>query len=216
MFRKEKKIPSSAGHNNKAKTPKVHENNYSIMYPAWRIGHFDKEGPWGLSNLTTFKFNYTDEIYENVYKVQDDDLDKALTSLQGKEFANYSQFLEKFSQSYDKSLPLNVQKAIYNSLIATFFELIFPKLKEFENMTWGQIDRQTHGKDGKSSNHNDKIEDLGIKARKRLSELGYTDYTEIYSLRLGGLERIFGFREKNYLDIIWVDLYHSVYPSHRK
>lgn len=216
MSKKDKIIPISAGHGDKEKTPKAQENNYSIMYPSWRIGHFDKDGPWGLSNLTTFKFNYTDEIYEIVYDLQDNDLDKVLTSLKGKEFANYSLFLEKFSQSYNKSLPFNVQKAIYNSLIATFFELIYPKLKEFEKMTWSQIDRQTHGRDGKSSNHNDKIEDLGIKAKKRLSELGYTDYTEIYSLRLGGLERIFGFREKNYLDIIWIDLSHSVYPPHKK
>ena len=67
-----------------------------------------------------------------------------------------------------------------------------------------------------SNNHDDDISKLGKTAQLRLKELGYTDYDKIYSLRLEGKIRIFGFRTQNYMDIVWVDLDHSVYPLKNK
>ena len=44
-----------------------------------------------------------------------------------------------------------------------------------------------------------------------VEELKYNeDY--IFSLRLEGKVRIYGFRIQNYLEILWVDLNHEIYP----
>ena len=78
-------------------------------------------------------------------------------------------------------------------------------------MEWGFIERAQHGKSGKSKNHFVNVEDLSKEARDRLSELGIND-DQLYSLRLDGLSRIYGIRELNVLEIIWIDLSHEIYP----
>lgn len=64
----------------------------------------------------------------------------------------------------------------------------------------------------KSNNHPVQVCDLCEKARNRLVDLKLDDNDELYSLRLEGTIRIYGIRKENYLDIIWVDLNHEVYP----
>lgn len=207
-----KTIPKSAGHTEPKKLPKADEINYSQMYPAWRFGNFDFYGPWGIKNLTNFKFSYDASIFQEVIKVENEELNKTLDALDNKEFDSFAAFLRKLSKVFKGQIPVSVIKAINDCITCKFFESIYPKLKNFERMTWAAIDHQQHGYKGKSSNHNVNIDDLGSKAKKRLQELGFTDFSEIYSLRIEGTGRIFGFRERNNLDIIWVDIDHSVYP----
>ena len=64
----------------------------------------------------------------------------------------------------------------------------------------------------KSNNRPVQVGDLCEKARNRLIDLKLDDNDELYSLRLEGTIRIYGIRKENYLDIIWVDLNHEVYP----
>lgn len=216
MGKKNKKVPQSAGHTEKKKIPSAQDVNYSLMNPAWRFGIFDKDGPWGINNLKGITFHYSPEINKKVRELNDLRLESVLKSMDNRNFDNYNKFSNVLVSKCPNPIPLDLVKLIHESLSTTYLKDILIKLKGFEDMTWDKIDKQTHGKEGKSSNHNDKIEDLGVEARKRLKVLGYNDYTEIYSLRCGGLERIFGFRERNNLNILWVDINHSVYPPHKK
>lgn len=207
-----KLIPSSAGHENEPKIPKAVHVDSSEMHPSWRIGQFDKIGPWGLNNLTKFTFHYSESILNLVIEAGDEELNRYLESINGKEFLDYSQFMKRLSESYPNPIELNILKAVYDRMTVAFFNILYPKLKEFEGMTWHKIDGITHGNKNKSENHFESIEQLGKDAQKRLRELNYEDQTEIYSLRLMGKVRIYGFRDRNCLDILWVDLNHSVYP----
>ena len=80
-----------------------------------------------------------------------------------------------------------------------------------EALTWAQIERQTHGKYGKSSSHYVPISKLDIEMRKRLKDLSLDDIDEIFSLRLDGLYRIYGVRKFNVLQIIFFDKEHEGY-----
>lgn len=96
-----------------------------------------------------------------------------------------------------------------------FWSTIFPKLQDFESMTWSEIliaaKKQNHGSD---------ISELNSPARKRLGELQIEEEA-IHSLRLGGQLRIYGFLTGPVYNILWYDDDHGdnrtcVYRSHKK
>ena len=91
------------------------------------------------------------------------------------------------------------------------YEDIILKLKSFEGMTWDEINKQQHGKFGKSSNHFVKIADLTKEAQKRIQILGIIDDV-VYSLRLEGKLRLYGMLEDGIFNIIWYDKNHEIYP----
>lgn len=95
------------------------------------------------------------------------------------------------------------------------FEDIILKLKSFEGMTWDAINKQKHSKEGKSSNHFVKVNDLTKEAQKRIQELGIFD-DEVYSLRLKGKLRLYGIINDGIFNIIWYDKEHKIYPSAKK
>lgn len=198
---KGKQLPSNVG------------PDFQTFHPCWRLGNFDMEGKWGLRSLLgKFKFYYTEDLLNEVADLNLNALNDILTALDNKEFDTIDDFWSKLDGS-KISLPVSVIKHISNSLFRNaFFEKIYPKLKEFETNTWDEIRQYSHGK-GKSNNHNVSIKNLCKEARDRLEELGFSDRSEIYSLRLEGKIRIYGFKELNYLDIIWVDFYHEIYPT---
>lgn len=91
-------------------------------------------------------------------------------------------------------------------------ELIFihEKLKNFESMTWAEIE----GKKGKrGAKHNKLIPVCNIcrEAQNRLTDL-QLEYDMIYSLHLAGLKRLWGIRDSEILSILWWDPEHTVYP----
>ncbi len=98
----------------------------------------------------------------------------------------------------------NIQWSFYKKrLINEFWDVIFPKLREFESMTWEQILI-----DGKKQNHGIIPNNLNKCARDRLCEL-HIEAEAIYSLRLGGSLRIYGYIENSTYYILWYDDNHG-------
>ncbi|MEM7583554.1 MAG: hypothetical protein AAF560_09265 [Acidobacteriota bacterium] len=85
------------------------------------------------------------------------------------------------------------------------------KLKNFEMMTWSEILVA-----GKKRNHSIPLEDLSKPARDRLVEIKLDDRDALISLRLSGLERIWGFLEDGTFYLVWWDPEHRVCPSYKK
>lgn len=215
-----KKIPASASsQKGKNKTPKAYEIDYMSSHPCWRISSFDKDGPWGLASLGKFKFFQSDNLLETLVDGEDnEELSKALDDLENKEYENVSIFWQKFSSLYNKPVSLKVISAIGDCIVSNvFMEKIYPKLEEFEKISWEEIRLQNHRRKDKmvSNNHMVKAEKLSPLAKDRLKVLKFDDRDEIYSLRLEGQIRIYGFREQNYMDIVWIDLDHSVYSDRK-
>lgn len=96
-----------------------------------------------------------------------------------------------------------------------FWDVIFPRLREFVRMTWSDIfvssSKQNHGIDPRGLNKcaRDRLFDLRIEAES------------IYSLRLGGGLRLYGFLVGATYNILWYDNDHGdndtcVCRSHKK
>jgi hypothetical protein len=85
-------------------------------------------------------------------------------------------------------------------------ERIVRRLGELETMTWQAIE-------GKRD-HFLTPESLSKAARKRLDEIQQDDAADyIFSIHLGGLERVIGIRDRWILRILWWDPKHCVCPS---
>lgn len=97
-----------------------------------------------------------------------------------------------------------------------FFEYeLLPKLKSFESMSWNDLEKQTHGKNGKSKHHSIEVSKIIKDAQKRLQELKFDDIDELFSLRLDGKFRIWGIRKFGFLQILWIDKNHEIYQINR-
>ncbi|MBR1893264.1 MAG: hypothetical protein IJ815_07015 [Lachnospiraceae bacterium] len=92
---------------------------------------------------------------------------------------------------------------------------LLTKLKDFEGLTWQEIETASGGKKkGHGSNsHSIPIYNLINEAQKRLSDinLGAEDY--IFSLRINAKTRLWGFRRDEVLEIIWYDKEHEICKS---
>lgn len=211
-----KPIPQSAATIiSKDKVPVSTDIDYAGSHPCWRISNFDKDGPWGINSLIQFSFKYTEDILQIVADSDLGELSDAFDDINEKEFIGRNDFWEKLQSKCSKEIPIALIDKIEDVICRNvFFEKIYPKLKDLESNTWDEIRLQTHrGKGGmKSNNHLVQVGKLCEKARKRLVDLKLDDNDELYSLRLEGKIRIYGIRKENYLDIIWVDLNHEVYP----
>lgn len=218
MPQKNKKIPYSAAAIGAIdKRPIVRTVDYANTYPCWRISNFDKDGPWGMNSLLNFTFRYNINTYQAVYNTGIQAIDDALDQLKDKQISNREEFWNKVKSLCTFDIPVDVVERIEDEIICNVFtEKIYPKLLQFESMTWDEIRQQTHGGKGKSSSHNIDVDDLNPEAKERLRILKFDDRDKIYSLRLEGTVRIFGFKELNYLDIIWIDLNHEVCSSKKK
>lgn len=218
MSQKNKSIPSSAAAIGTIdKSPIAHAFDYTNTNPCWRISNFDKDGPWGLNSLLNFTFRYNQSTYQAVLNSGIQAIDNALNQLKGKQISNREEFWDKVKSLCTSNIPVEIVERIENEIICNVFtEKIYPKLLQFETMTWDEIRQQNHGNKGKSSNHNIDVNILNPAAKERLKILKYDDRDKIYSLRLGGTIRIFGFKELNFLDIIWIDLNHEICPSQKK
>ena len=86
---------------------------------------------------------------------------------------------------------------------------ILPKLRNFESMTWGEIN---HTKTG----HPIYTKRIVAEAQKRLTELGLDDHDVLFRLELNGLQRIWGVRVRQVLCLLWWDPNHEIYPCFKK
>jgi hypothetical protein len=86
---------------------------------------------------------------------------------------------------------------------------LLKKIKDFETMTVNEafVQAQEPGKDYPLSS-------LIGGALRRLEDLQLDDQPEISRLRVGGKQRLYGFREENRFYVIWWDPEHEVCPSH--
>jgi hypothetical protein len=86
---------------------------------------------------------------------------------------------------------------------------ILPKMRNYETMTWGQIEGDH------KRNHSVQIGSMCKKARKRVEELKL-DIDELFRFRLTGEQRLWGIRDRNVFKLLWWDPGHEVCPSQLK
>lgn len=167
----QKKIPSSASAiGTIVKRPVAQSVNYANTYPCWRISNFDKNGPWGLDSLFSFIFRYNDITYETVYNTGVQEIDSVLNKLKGKQISSRVEFWDKVKSLCTCDIPIDVVERIEDEIICNVFtEKIYPKLLQFETMTWDEIRQQTHGDKGKSGSHNIDIDDFPANVNFRIT-----------------------------------------------
>ncbi len=75
--------------------------------------------------------------------------------------------------------------------------------------TWAEIGRDSHPI---------RLDDKGFDKRvlPRLRDIGRAGEESLYSLRLAGELRVWGFRCGNVLEVLWLDPNHEVYPPRRR
>ena len=89
---------------------------------------------------------------------------------------------------------------------APILEEIIPKLIMFESRTWGEIVSD------KKHNHWIDVEEFSKPAQERMMELNLY-YDSLFSLRLTGKLRLFGYIENGVFYIIWYDPEHEICPA---
>lgn len=213
---KNKTIPNSAGHRGTGgkKIPQVQPAlDYDRMHPSWRIGSFDVESEWGLKSLGSFVFRFEDELLDYVFRSNNNDLYNYLNSLNNKEFESSTAFFNKLNSEYKELISPELVSLIMNSVSNTaLYKKIYPHLKNYESNTWEEVKRYTHGKNERHTNsHNIPVQKLKKGAQERLYAIRKDDVDEIFSLRLEGEDRIYGFLKEGVLDIIWYDPKHEIY-----
>ena len=198
------------------KTPKTSViSNYQNEKPVWQIGAFDDDGKWGYHGLIQEgKFQISENLLE--YLVENDlNDDYAELSKIDKEQCNVHKLLRTLTS-------LKGNKEEYLGLIPNcfisedvFYTKILPKLKEFEKLTWREIEEQLYPSYGKykTKNHSISIDRLCPEAQRRLKELKQDDIEEVFSLRLAGKLRLFGIRHNNCFRLLWIDFNHEICPS---
>ncbi len=97
-----------------------------------------------------------------------------------------------------------------------FYEEIFDKLVSYEGMTWSEIQASSGGKRNGTNSHFESVSDLTKDAQKRIRDLHMYDVDQLFSLRLGGQERLYGILENGVFYVLWYDKYHEVYKSNLK
>lgn len=87
---------------------------------------------------------------------------------------------------------------------------ISPKLDEFSKLTWGEVDSFS-SETGHKMHHSMQVEQICEEAQYRLIELDQYHDT-IFRFRLGGKQRLWGFRILSEFSVLWFDPTHEIYP----
>lgn len=94
----------------------------------------------------------------------------------------------------------------WHEIDATTLLLIYERLKNFETMALGKII-------GPTGSHMVPVYKLCKEARDRIQELRLDDIEELLSLRVTGVQRIWGILDSNIVTLLWWDPDHLVCPS---
>lgn len=86
------------------------------------------------------------------------------------------------------------------------FGEVLPKLHDYESMTWSEVE-------GRSGSHFVSIDDLCTDAQRRLEYLQMDDFGDLFSLRITGSRRVWGWRDVAILRVLWWDPHHQVCPA---
>jgi len=89
-------------------------------------------------------------------------------------------------------------------------------LANIETMTWREIKSASGGKANGTNSHSIPVDQLSKEAQARLTELKLDDQDSIFSMRLTGTLRIFGFQAGSAFKVLWHDPNHEVCPSQKK
>jgi len=87
---------------------------------------------------------------------------------------------------------------------------IHQRVRDFETMTWGEIERK-RTKKGTPQNHSLERYKICAEAQRRLSEIRLESDT-LFSLHVNGRKRIWGIKEGSTFYFLWWDPEHTVYP----
>ncbi len=202
-----------------SKNPKAGDaTNYKQKKPVWQIGILDIEGKWGYRAFSqNIVFEYSDDLLAFLVEHNLNKLSDGLDRLKTKNNLTLQGLFSFVSTLDNTECPNEVLKFIVSDIKQRFFlDKLYPKLKEYEKLTWDEIENQKYGSEGKTKNHPIPKSSLIKEAQDRLKELKQDDIDEVYSLRLEGKLRVFGIREDNCLKIIWVDTNHEVCTSNKK
>lgn len=82
---------------------------------------------------------------------------------------------------------------------------IISRLKDFERATWLEIE--------KGGSHFIPVNKIIGDAQRRLQELRLDDTSDLFSLRLSSLERLWGFRSNEVFSVLWWDPGHQICPA---
>jgi len=91
----------------------------------------------------------------------------------------------------------------------TLLTQILPKLKNYESMTWGDIERDHR------RNHSVSVVQLTKEARDRLATLRIEE-EQLFRFRLTGTQRMWGIRDRDTFCILWWDPNHEICPAVKK
>jgi hypothetical protein len=86
------------------------------------------------------------------------------------------------------------------------WEQVFPKLRQYETMTWNQIYQN------KKRDHSVAVEGIIKPARDRLEALGLDDVDVLFRFRLSGTMRVWGIRVGRVFQLLWWDPDHAIWP----
>lgn len=86
------------------------------------------------------------------------------------------------------------------------------KLKTYEGLSWIEIMQASGGRRSGTNNHFEPVSELIPEAIGRWKELRLEDYDQIFSLRLTGMQRLYGILEEGIFFIVWYDRSHEIYP----
>jgi hypothetical protein len=92
---------------------------------------------------------------------------------------------------------------------AHLWDHIFPKLRDYESMSWNEIYRN------KQRDHSVEVEGIIKRARDRLVVLRLDDLDELFRFRLTGKMRVWGIRDGRVFKILWWDPEHEIWPSEK-
>lgn len=91
--------------------------------------------------------------------------------------------------------------------IQEFFQNLLPRLQDYETMTWSDILRR-------DSCHDLVVSEICARAQRRLQET-QLDIDTLHQIDMKQPCRLWGYRDRQILFLIWHDPRHTVYPLRR-
>ncbi|MDB5002120.1 MAG: hypothetical protein JWQ34_345 [Mucilaginibacter sp.] len=203
-------IPSKQKSPNKEYSPSLVKDHYA----SWQFNKIDMNGKWGLEKIINeIEFDFNDDLLKELPHNLDNDVYKAIDKLSGRRFKSLNDLLNILIEESNNKISATEQKIVINSIgESIFWSEVIPKLKSLEGFNWHELERQQFGKQNKTKHHNVSVSKICKDAQKRLEELKLDDCDELFSLRLSGTFRIWGIRQFGFLQLLWIDPDHEVYP----
>ena len=93
---------------------------------------------------------------------------------------------------------------------------ILKKLRDFENMTWGEIIQASGGRKNGTNHHFIPFNKMIKNAQRRAEELKILEFEGLFSLRLSGTQRLFGILRDGIFRIVWFDNNHEICESNKR